>query len=135
MALKDEILEAWDEGEAETSLLDDFLDALNDGSVRAAEKRDGEWHANEWVKKGILLNFSQRHNRTLEYGGVTYHDKFDLKDTSDFLTSGTRNTPDGTTIRRGAYLCEDCIMMSPAFVNIGARVVGSDDLPLAVVES
>ncbi|MDZ7687907.1 MAG: 2,3,4,5-tetrahydropyridine-2,6-dicarboxylate N-succinyltransferase [Halobacteriales archaeon] len=122
MALKDEIIESWDDGEAETSLLDDFLDALNSGDVRAAEKRDGEWRTNEWVKKGILLNFSQRENRTLEYGGVTYHDKFDLKDTSGFLTSGTRNTPDGTTIRDGTYVGDSVIMMSPCFVNVGARV-------------
>ncbi len=122
MALKDEILEAWDEGEAEVSLLDDFLDALNDGTVRAAEKHDGVWAANEWVKKGILLNFSHRHNRTLEYGGVEYHDKFELKDTSGFLERGTRNTPDGTTIRDGAYVGDSAIMMSPSFVNIGAYV-------------
>ena len=122
MALKDEILEAWNEDEAPVSLLDEFLGALNSGDVRAAEKRDGEWHANEWVKKGILLNFSVRENRALEYGGVEYHDKFDLKDTSGFLETGTRNTPDGTTIRDGAYVGESVIMMSPSFVNVGARV-------------
>ena len=122
MALKDEILEAWENEEADVSLLDDFLDALNSGEVRAAEKSDGEWNANEWVKKGILLNFSERENRTIEYGGVEYHDKFDLKDTSGFSTTGTRNTPDGTTIRDGAYVGESVIMMSPSFVNVGARI-------------
>ena len=122
MALKDEILEAWEKDKESVSLLDDFLDALNSGDVRAAEKSDGEWQANEWVKKGILLNFSQRHSRTLKYGGVTYHDKFDLKDTSEFLEGGTRNTPDGTTIRDGAYIGESVIMMSPSFVNVGAHV-------------
>jgi 2,3,4,5-tetrahydropyridine-2-carboxylate N-succinyltransferase len=122
MAIRDEIMDAWDEGEASVSLLDDFLDALNAGEVRAAEKEDGEWHANEWVKKGILLNFSERTSRSLEYGGVEYHDKFDLKDTSGFLESGTRNTPDGTSIRDGAYVGESVIMMSPSFVNVGARV-------------
>jgi len=122
MALKDEILEAWDDGEADVSLLDDFLEALNDGSVRAAEKREGVWCANEWVKKGVLLNFSQRHSRAIEHGGVTYHDKFALKDTSGFLERGTRNTPDGTVIRDGAYVGDSAIMMSPSFVNVGAYV-------------
>jgi 2,3,4,5-tetrahydropyridine-2-carboxylate N-succinyltransferase len=122
MALKDEILEAWEDGEADVSLLNDFLGALNDGSVRAAEKRDGVWESNEWVKKGILLNFSQRHSQRLEYGGVEYHDKFELKDTSDFLERGTRNTPDGTVIRDGAYIGDSAIMMSPSFVNVGAHV-------------
>jgi 2,3,4,5-tetrahydropyridine-2-carboxylate N-succinyltransferase len=122
MALKDEILEAWEEGEADVSLLDDFLGSLNEGEVRAAEKEDGTWVPNEWVKKGVLLNFSHRHNRTIEHGGVEYHDKFKLKDTSGFLERGTRNTPDGTVIRDGAYLGDSVIMMSPSFVNVGAYV-------------
>ncbi|MCX2817815.1 2,3,4,5-tetrahydropyridine-2,6-dicarboxylate N-succinyltransferase [Haladaptatus sp. F3-133] len=122
MALKDEILEAWETGDASGSLLDDFLDGLNEGEIRAAEERDGVWCANEWVKKGVLLNFSQRHSRAVEHGGVTYHDKFELKDTSGFLERGTRNTPDGTVIRDGAYIGDSAIMMSPSFVNIGAYV-------------
>ncbi|XGI83268.1 2,3,4,5-tetrahydropyridine-2,6-dicarboxylate N-succinyltransferase [Halorutilales archaeon Cl-col2-1] len=120
--LESDINEAWDEDEADTDLLDDFLDALNRGEVRAAEKVDGDWVANEWVKKGILLNFSERDNRELEYGDVTYHDKFELKDTSEFLEKGTRNTPDGTVVRDGAYVGDSVIMMSPSFVNVGAHV-------------
>ncbi|QIO22298.1 2,3,4,5-tetrahydropyridine-2,6-dicarboxylate N-succinyltransferase [Haloarcula sp. JP-L23] len=102
--------------------LDAFLAALENGDVRAAEKVDGEWQANEWVKQGILLNFAFRKTHSREYGGVKYHDVLPLRDTGDLGERGTRNTPDGTTIRRGAYLGEDCIMMSPSFVNIGAHV-------------
>jgi 2,3,4,5-tetrahydropyridine-2-carboxylate N-succinyltransferase len=104
------------------SVLDEFLDALEAGEVRAAERRGGEWAANAWVKRGILLNFGLRRTETREYGGVSYHDVLPLRDTDDLGERGTRNTPDGTTIRRGAYLGEDCIMMSPSFVNIGAYV-------------
>jgi len=102
--------------------LDEFLAALENGDVRAAERDDGEWQVNEWVKRGILLNFAFRETYEREYGGVTYHDVLPLRDTGDLGERGTRNTPDGTTIRRGAYLGEDCIMMSPSFVNIGAHV-------------
>jgi len=102
--------------------LDDFLTALETGDVRAAEKVDGDWQVNEWVKRGILLNFVFRDTHPRDYGGVTYHDVLPLRDTGDLAERGTRNTPDGTTIRRGAYLGEDCIMMSPSFVNIGAHV-------------
>ncbi|MFC7075659.1 2,3,4,5-tetrahydropyridine-2,6-dicarboxylate N-succinyltransferase [Haloarcula halophila] len=102
--------------------LDTFLAALEAGEVRAAEKVDGEWQANEWVKRGILLNFAFRETRSRTYGGVDYHDVLPLRDTDDLGERGTRNTPDGTTIRRGAYLGEDCIMMSPSFVNVGAHV-------------
>ncbi|TYL40233.1 2,3,4,5-tetrahydropyridine-2,6-dicarboxylate N-succinyltransferase [Natronococcus pandeyae] len=109
-------------GGDEYATLDAFLDALEDGEIRAAEKNDGEWEANEWVKRGILLNFGLRHNRAYDYGGTDHYDVLPLRDTEDLGERGTRNTPDGTTIRRGAYLGSDCIMMSPSFVNIGAYV-------------
>ena len=109
-------------GEDELATLDAFLEALEEGEVRAAEKRDGEWQANEWVKQGILLNFGLRHTQAREYGDVTYHDVLPLADTSSYADRGTRNTPDGTVVRQGAHIGSDCILMSPAFVNIGAYV-------------
>jgi len=120
-----------DEVDAETAdadamdTLDAFLDALEAGEVRAAEKTGADvtsWAANEWVKRGILLNFGLRETYPREYGDVTYHDVLPLRETGDLAGKGTRNTPDGTAIRRGAYLGSDCIMMSPSFVNIGAHV-------------
>ena len=102
--------------------LDEFLDALETGSVRAAEKTDGEWVANEWVKHGLLLNFSLRETHKREYGDVAYHDVLSLRSTADLGERGTRNTPDGTVIRRGAFVGSDAILMSPSFVNAGASV-------------
>ncbi|MFC4449271.1 2,3,4,5-tetrahydropyridine-2,6-dicarboxylate N-succinyltransferase [Halorussus aquaticus] len=115
-------LTAADAGEEAYAVLEAFLDALETGEVRAAEKRGGEWESNEWVKRGILLNFGLRGIEGREYGDVTYHDVLPLRETDDLPGRGTRNTPDGTVIRRGAYLGSDCIMMSPSFVNIGAHV-------------
>jgi len=115
-------LTAADATDEQTAVLDEFLAALEAGDVRAAEKQGGEWEANEWVKQGILLNFGLRETVAREYGGVDYHDVLPLRETGDLNERGTRNTPDGTAIRRGAYLGEDCIMMSPSFVNIGAHV-------------
>mgnify|MGYP002761224509 FL=1 len=109
----------------DADVIDAFLAALEAGEVRAAEKTGDDvtsWEANEWVKRGILLNFGLRETEPREYGGVTYHDVLPLRDTDDLAARGTRNTPDGTVIRRGAYLGSDCIMMSPSFVNIGAYV-------------
>ena len=102
--------------------LDAFLEALEGGEVRAAERRDGQWEANEWVKQGVLLNFGLRGTEPRVYGDVTYHDVLPLRETADLHERGTRNTPDGTVIRRGAYVGGDAILMSPAFVNIGAHV-------------
>ncbi len=132
MSLRSDVEELWhryedglspaDAGSEELSVLAEFLAALEDGSVRAAEKTGGEWHANEWVKHGILLNFGLRSISGHEYGGVTYNDVLPLLETADLGDRGSRNTPDGTTVRRGACLGSDVIMMSPSFVNIGARV-------------
>ena len=35
----------------------EFHEALTHGEVRAAEKHDGHWRVNAWVKQGILLGF------------------------------------------------------------------------------
>jgi 2,3,4,5-tetrahydropyridine-2-carboxylate N-succinyltransferase len=103
-------------------VLHELLDALETGEVRAAEKRNGEWEANEWVKQGVLLNFACHDISTYDYGSVTYNDVLPLQDTSDLGARGSRNTPDGTVVRAGAHIGADCILMSPSFVNIGAHV-------------
>ena len=121
-ARKQDGLTAADATDDHLAVLEAFLTALEAGDVRAAEKSGGEWTANEWVKQGILLNFGLRETEAREYGGVDYHDVLPLRATADLGERSTRNTPDGTAIRRGAYLGEDCIMMSPSFVNIGAHV-------------
>jgi 2,3,4,5-tetrahydropyridine-2-carboxylate N-succinyltransferase len=115
-------LTAEDAGRGDLAVLERFLAALEDGSIRAAEPRRGEWVVNEWVKRGILLNFGLRHTEPMAYGDVTYHDVLPLRETADLEARGTRNTPDGTVVRRGAYVGSDGILMSPSFVNIGAHV-------------
>jgi len=130
MSLESEIDELWHEHRTEgietsveeLTVLGEFLDALESGAVRAAEKRGGEWQANEWVKRGILLNFSLREISRWQYGGVAYNDVLPLASTREFGGRGTRNTPDGTVLRRGAHVGEDVILMSPSFVNVGAHV-------------
>ncbi|RRJ29104.1 2,3,4,5-tetrahydropyridine-2,6-dicarboxylate N-succinyltransferase [Halocatena pleomorpha] len=115
-------LTASEAGTEEYATLDSFLDALETGDIRAAERQGGEWTANEWVKRGILLNFGLREIHSHTHGDVAYHDVLPLRETEDLPERGTRNTPDGTVIRRGSYVGGDAILMSPAFVNIGAYV-------------
>jgi 2,3,4,5-tetrahydropyridine-2-carboxylate N-succinyltransferase len=115
-------LDAGSAGPDALATLDAFLDALESGEVRAAEPDGEEWVANEWVKQGILLNFALRATAGHDYGGVTYNDVLPLADTAGYGDRGTRNTPDGTVVRRGAHVGSDCILMSPAFVNVGAHV-------------
>lgn len=119
---------AEDVGADELATLEAFLEALEEGTVRAAtptgtgETPRERWEAQTWVKQGILLNFALRETTPQAYGGVTYHDVLPLRRTDDLPGRGTRNTPDGTTIRRGAYVGGDAILMSPSFLNIGAYV-------------
>jgi 2,3,4,5-tetrahydropyridine-2-carboxylate N-succinyltransferase len=133
MSLESEISDLWrryDAGDVDASsagnreldALDAFLDALEAGEVRAAERRDGDWAAVEWVKRGVLLNFALRETVGHDYGDVAYYDVLPLRSTRGFEASGTRNTPDGTVVRRGAHVGSDCILMSPSFVNVGAHV-------------
>jgi 2,3,4,5-tetrahydropyridine-2-carboxylate N-succinyltransferase len=132
MSLQSEIETLWtryqnDEIDAETgtedlTVLAEFLDALEDDEIRAAEQSGGEWTVNEWVKQGVLLNFGLRQISEYEYGDVTYNDVLPLADSDDYGRHGSRNTPNGTVVRRGANIGADVIMMSPSFVNIGARV-------------
>src|SRR3546814_1672479 len=37
--------------------VDAAIEALDRGEVRVAEKRDGKWHTNQWLKKAVLLSF------------------------------------------------------------------------------
>ena len=130
MSLESTIEDLWNRSQADDyepaaedlATLADFLEALEDDEIRAAEKRNGEWEANEWVKQGVLLNFTLREITQYEYGNVTYNDVLPLFDTEELSERGSRNTPDGTVVRRGANIGSDVIMMSPSFVNIGARV-------------
>ena len=50
----------WDAGEVETEPIEEAIRLLDEGAVRVADPRDGEWHVNEWVKKAILLYFRLR---------------------------------------------------------------------------
>jgi len=133
MTLRSEIETLWTahdagaltEAEGVEDVLSAFLDALEAGEVRAAEP-DGSgkhgWRVNTWVKQGILLTFATGEITAHTHGGVTYNDLLPLAATEEYAERGTRNTPDGTVVRRGAHIGASCILMSPSFVNIGAHV-------------
>lgn len=102
-----------------------LLDALESGSVRAAEPVEGEgWRVNRWVKRGILLAFRVGANR-----GVVVPPTFHFRDRDTLptwnpntVTRSVRLVPGGTTVRRGAFLGDGVVVMPPAYVNVGAWV-------------
>jgi 2,3,4,5-tetrahydropyridine-2-carboxylate N-succinyltransferase len=97
------------------------LGGLDDGSLRVAEKIDGEWRVNGWLKMAILLSFRLSGNRVMEGG---WYDKAPLKwegwTDADFQQAGFRAVL-GSVVRRGAYVAPDVVLM-PSFVNLGAHV-------------
>jgi 2,3,4,5-tetrahydropyridine-2-carboxylate N-succinyltransferase len=105
------------------SILNNFLDLLEEGTIRSAEKINGNWQANTWVKQGILQVFK---NSPITEMNLSDNYKFfdkDLLPLKKFdLNSGVRIVPGGSGIRRGAFLAKGVICMPPMYVNIGAFV-------------
>lgn len=91
---------------------------LDEGKVRVAEPVNGEWHVNQWIKKGVLLYFPIQELETIEAGPFEFYDKIPLK--KDFARRQVRVVPHGIA-RYGAYL-EPGVVMMPSYVNIGAYV-------------
>lgn len=92
--------------------------ALDAGEVRVAERKNGEWVVNLWVKEAILLYFRITEVRTMGAGPFEYHDKIPTK--TGLAAAGIRVVPPGT-VRYGAY-CEPGVVVMPGYVNIGAYV-------------
>ena len=97
---------------------------LNDGSIRAADRReDGRWVVRAWVKKGILIGFRVGAlERTLANGPFPFFDKDTMALKPLSLESGVRVVPGGTAVRDGCYIAPGVTIMPPAYVNIGAWV-------------
>lgn len=100
------------------------LNMLDNGTARVAEKKDGIWTVNEWLKKAVLLSFRIEDNRIMSGGYTNYWDKVEPKFSNwgddDFRKAGFRVVPPAA-VRRGSYIASDVIVM-PSFVNIGAFV-------------
>jgi 2,3,4,5-tetrahydropyridine-2,6-dicarboxylate N-succinyltransferase len=97
---------------------------LDSGALRVAEKVEGRWQLNEWIKKAVLLSFRIEDNTLMSGGYTSYFDKVPSKfadfSEEDFRSGGYRIVPPAA-VRRGAYIAPDVVCM-PAFVNIGAYV-------------
>jgi 2,3,4,5-tetrahydropyridine-2,6-dicarboxylate N-succinyltransferase len=106
-----------------SELFSQFRDALSAGEIRAAQKRDGRWQTNAWVKQGILLGF--RIGKLTESGDarvLSFVDK-DTYPTRHFSTTdNVRVVPGGSSVRCGAYVAPSVVCMPPMYINVGAYV-------------
>ncbi|MCC7271768.1 MAG: 2,3,4,5-tetrahydropyridine-2,6-dicarboxylate N-succinyltransferase [Alphaproteobacteria bacterium] len=107
------------------------LDALDAGTARVAEKRDGKWRVHQWLKKAVLLSFRLNDMTTVpggptdpERGPSPWFDKVPSKfagwGENRFRDAGFRAVPN-CVVRRSAYIAPGAILM-PSFVNVGAHV-------------
>ena len=100
-----------------------LLDALEAGTIRAAEKGDdGTWRANGWVKRGILLGFRLGAIVDLSGDEFAFFDKDTYPIQRFGADRGVRIVPGGSTVRRGSYLAPGVVCMPPMYVNVGAYV-------------
>lgn len=112
-------------GEVRTSV-ETALDLLDKGMARVAEKKDGEWVVNQWLKKAVLLSFRLNAMEVIKGGpgGSSWWDKVPSKfegwGALDFEEAGFRAVPN-CVVRRSAYLAPGVVVM-PSFVNLGAYV-------------
>ena len=102
------------------------LELLDKGEARVAEKINGEWTVNQWLKKAVLLSFRLNDMGLIQGGpaGSFYWDKvppkFEGWTEDDFKKGGFRVLP-GAFVRHSAYIAPGVVLL-PSFVNLGARV-------------
>ncbi len=100
------------------------MEQLDRGEARVAEKKEGTWVVNQWLKKAVLLSFRIEDNTFMKGGFTNYYDKVPSKfsdcNSRDFRESGIRVVPPAAA-RRGAYIASGVVLM-PSYVNIGAYV-------------
>jgi 2,3,4,5-tetrahydropyridine-2,6-dicarboxylate N-succinyltransferase len=100
-----------------------FRDGLTRGEIRAAEKIDGRWQVNVWVKEGILLGF--RLGQLAEMGSgecLSFVDKDTFPARKFTVGDRVRVVPGGSSARLGAYVAPSVICMPPMYINVGAYV-------------
>ena len=100
----------------------EVIEGLEKGQIRVAEKIDGEWKVNAWVKEVILAGFRLGAIKDMSEGQFSFFDKETFPVRKFSKADGVRIVPGGSSIRRGAYLAPGAIVMPPAYVNVGAYV-------------
>jgi 2,3,4,5-tetrahydropyridine-2-carboxylate N-succinyltransferase len=133
--LQSAIETAWDNREsltpatkgADREAVETALAQLDSGAARVAEKIDGAWQVNEWLKKAVLLSFRLNDMEMISGGpgdGTSWWDKVPSKfagwGPSEFKAAGFRAVPNAI-VRHSAFIAPGAVLM-PSFVNLGAYV-------------
>ncbi len=109
--------------------VEQVLAGLDNGSLRVAQKVNGSWQVNQWIKKAVLLSFRLNDNVPLNGNGsmtdtLQFFDKVPTKfagwTEQQFREAGVRVVPPAVA-RKGSYVARNVVLM-PSYVNIGAYV-------------
>jgi 2,3,4,5-tetrahydropyridine-2-carboxylate N-succinyltransferase len=106
--------------------IESTIEDVDKGKIRVAEKINGEWTINRWIKKSILLYFRINDMKLISgsSGNTYWWDKIESKfhqwDKKQFIEAGFRAVP-GSIVRKGSYVAKGSVLM-PSFINIGAYV-------------
>ena len=104
--------------------VEEVIAGLDAGTLRVAEKKDGQWVVNQWIKKAVLISFRLRDNEVVQAGGLNFFDKVATKfgdyTPDQFRAGGFRVVPPAVA-RKGSFIGKNVVLM-PSYVNIGAYV-------------
>ena len=59
--------------------VEEALTGLDNGTLRVAEKIDGEWVVHQWLKKAVLLSFKLNDNQPIKACALQVYDKVTTK--------------------------------------------------------
>jgi len=104
--------------------VNEVITGLDQGHLRVAEKINGTWVVNQWLKKALLLSFRLYPNQIIDGGFCQFYDKVPLKYSGlqprDYNQMGVRIVPHAI-VRRGAFIGKNTVLM-PSYVNMGAYI-------------
>ena len=129
MKLEDSVLKIWSkvtggDGSVMTledkGVIDSVMDLLSAGEVRVAEKHEGAWLVNAWVKQAILLYFRMLPKQVMQTDVSLYQDVVPSAFSKRTIDATARVVPPAY-VRHGAFVGEQVVLM-PSFVNIGAYI-------------
>lgn len=100
------------------------IQLLDNGELRVAEKINGNWQVNQWIKKAVLLYFRIEDNALIDGSFTHFFDKVPLKyagsSKKNLSLHGVRIVPPAC-VRKGAFIAKNTVLM-PSYVNIGAYI-------------
>lgn len=104
--------------------VEEVISGLDSGVYRVAEKIEGDWVVNQWLKKAILIGFKLKKNSLIDAGFCQFYDKVPLKfnelNASQLQELSVRIVPHAI-VRKGAFVGKNTVLM-PSYTNIGAYI-------------